>query len=226
MIRALVTDIEGTTSAIRFVVDELFPYAAKHLPAFVRQHAQQAEVAALLADVAAIAQLDVDDQEALIQQLLDWIASDQKITPLKSLQGLIWQQGYVSGELRGHVYADAAEQLQRWHAAGLQLAVYSSGSVAAQKLLFAHSTAGDLTPLFSAYFDTHIGAKTHASSYQQIATALNLPAEAMLFLSDIAAELSAARQAGFEVIGLNREGKDVDADFRWVDSFAAIGLLA
>lgn len=206
MIRAIVTDVEGTTSSLAFVKDTLFPYAASALPAFVRAHGDDHEVAALLAEVAA--ETGARDHAAVIDTLLGWIREDRKATPLKTLQGLIWAEGYASGRLRGHVYADAARQLRAWHAAGIRLYVYSSGSVKAQELLFAHTPFGDLTPLFDGYFDTRIGGKREAASYRGILAGLGLPADEVLFLSDVCAELDAAREAGMRTCQLLREGVD------------------
>ncbi|HEY1075207.1 MAG TPA: acireductone synthase, partial [Fontimonas sp.] len=123
----------------------------------------------------------------------------------------VWKQGYEAGELKGHVYADTPVFLRQWHAAGKQLYVYSSGSVEAQQLIFGHSDAGDLTPLFSGYFDTRIGAKREAQAYRAIVGQLALPAGDVLFLSDIGAELDAARQAGMQTCQLLRDDKAVAA---------------
>lgn len=204
MIKAIVTDIEGTTSSLSFVKDVLFPYARAHLPAFVRQHQDESEVASLLEDARREAGADLDGEQ-LITQFIDWIDRDQKITPLKSLQGLIWEAGYRQGDFKGHIYADAARQLQTWKAAGYALYVYSSGSVYAQKLLFGHTEYGDLTPLFSGYFDTHIGGKREVESYQRIAEQIQFQPGEILFLSDIKEELDAAHQAGLNTYWLIRE---------------------
>ncbi len=224
-IRAILTDIEGTTSAVSFVFDVLFPYARQHLADFVRQQAGQPEVAAQLAAVRAESAEPEADLERLIAILLDWMAADRKATPLKALQGMVWQQGYASGALRGHVYPDAVAALRQWHADGLQLYVYSSGSVQAQKLIFGCSEAGDLTPLFSGYFDTTVGPKRAAESYVRISQALGLPAGQILFLSDVVEELDAARAAGMATCGLAREG-GLLAGHPAVASFAAISPLA
>jgi enolase-phosphatase E1 len=205
MIKAILTDIEGTTSSLSFVKDVLFPYAAEHLPDFVRSHRDEPPVAALLEDARAVAD-GAGDEEALIAQLLDWIATDRKITPLKALQGLIWEEGYARGDFSGHVYADAARRLRDWHRAGLSLYVYSSGSVHAQKLLFGHTDYGDLTPVFDGFFDTRIGGKRERESYSAIASEIGLPPGEILFLSDILEELDAAHDAGMATIALRREG--------------------
>jgi enolase-phosphatase E1 len=204
MIKAIVTDIEGTTSSISFVKDVLFPYARKRLPAFIVTHADKPEVQHWLHETAREAGMVSADQQEIIALLQQWIDEDRKATPLKALQGLIWEEGYRSGEFRSHVYPDVAENLQKWKKQGISLYVYSSGSVAAQKLLFRHSEVGDLTPLFSGYFDTEIGAKREIDSYQRIAAAIGLPADAILFLSDIVEELDAAGAAGLRTVQLAR----------------------
>lgn len=205
MIKAIVTDIEGTTSSLSFVKDVLFPYARSHLADFVRSHAQESAIKSLLEEVCQVIGEQLDTEQIIIQ-LINWMDEDKKITPLKSLQGLIWEAGYQQGDFMGHIYSDAAEQLKKWHLQGLALYVYSSGSVYAQKLLFAHTEFGDLTPLFSGYFDTHIGAKKDVPSYQYIAEHIGLPANQLLFLSDISEELNAAKAAGFATIQLMRDG--------------------
>lgn len=222
MIKAIITDIEGTTSSLSFVKDILFPYARAKLPDFVRQYAEQPDIAELLNDVAHCVGQALNTEEA-ITQLLQWLDDDQKITPLKTLQGLIWQYGYQQGDFTGHVYQDAVEQLNDWHARGIALYVYSSGSVYAQKLLFAHSDFGDLTPLFRDYFDTRIGGKKDTVSYQHIAAHIGLAAQELLFLSDIVEELNAAQLAGFNTIQLVRDA-DIDrtASHKQVNSFAEI----
>ncbi|UXI67100.1 acireductone synthase [Tahibacter amnicola] len=204
MIRAIVTDIEGTTSSISFVKDVLFPYAAEHLPAFVASHGDKPDVKTWLDATARDAGLDPADRGAIVATLLAWIREDRKATPLKALQGMIWADGYESGAYRAHMYPEVAKQLRDWKASGLPLYVYSSGSVAAQKLFFRYSEAGDLTPLFDGYFDTEIGGKREAGSYARIAEAIGVEAKAILFLSDIAEELDAARAAGLQTTWLCR----------------------
>lgn len=206
MIQAIVTDIEGTTSSIDFVHQTLFPYARRHLRSFIRERAGDPQVAADLAEVAKLEgrALDIDQAADVLER---WIDEDRKLTPLKSLQGLIWARGYAEGALSGHVYADTPIWLRRWHAAGKRLYIYSSGSVAAQRLIFGHSDAGDLTPLFSGYFDTRVGAKREAASYRNILAAIGLPGESVLFLSDIGEELDAARSAGLKTTQLIRDAK-------------------
>ena len=220
-IKAIVTDIEGTTSAVSFVFDVLFPYAAKHLPDFVRQNAERADVAEQLDAVRRDSNAPQADVERVVEILLSWIEEDRKATPLKALQGMVWAQGYHAGQLKGHVYPDAVEALKRWHQAGYQLFVYSSGSIQAQKLIFGCSEAGDLTPLFSGYFDTTSGPKREAQSYTNIQQALGVEPQDILFLSDIVEELDAAQSAGLQTCGLAREGGELGSHIT-VDSFTGI----
>jgi len=224
MIKAIVTDIEGTTSSILFVKDVLFPYARANLADYVRSHADDPQVKLLLDDVCKEAGSELS-LEQIIAQLIQWIDEDKKATPLKSLQGLIWEAGYRQGDFKGHLYPDAAEKLRAWKADGLDLYVYSSGSVYAQKLLFGHTEYGDLTPLFSGYFDTHIGGKREQQSYDNIAKQLDMPANQLLFLSDIKEELDAAKATGFETIWLVRDSTpDPQAEHRQVNNFNQIDV--
>lgn len=171
-IKAILTDIEGTTSAVSFVFDVLFPYAAEHLPDFVRQNAARVDVAEQLDAVRRDSGEGHADTERVIAILLGWIAEDRKATPLKALQGMVWEQGYQAGQLKGHVYPDAVQALKDWHQQGYRLFVYSSGSIQAQKLIFGCCEAGDLSPLFSGYFDTTSGPKRDVQSYQRISEAV------------------------------------------------------
>lgn len=159
MIKAILTDIEGTTSSLSFVKDVLFPYSRERMADFVRRHGQEPAVRLLLDEVARLAGVNHTDDNRITEQLVRWIDEDQKITPLKALQGMIWEEGYRRGDFKGHVYEDAVRNLRRWQERGIRLYVYSSGSVQAQKLLFGHTGYGDLTPLFSGYFDTAVGGK-------------------------------------------------------------------
>ena len=225
MIKAIVTDIEGTTSSLSFVKDVLFPYARAHLADFVRRYEHKPQVLALLEDVRGEVGAELTTEQIIVQ-FIHWIDEDKKITPLKSLQGLIWEAGYQQGGFKGHIYPDAAERLKAWKAQGLDLYVYSSGSVYAQKLLFAHTEYGDLTPLFSGYFDTHIGGKRDSQSYRNIAEQLAVPAEQLLFLSDIKEELDAAREAGLSTVWLIRDGViDSQAEHQQATSFEQINPL-
>ena len=224
MVQAVVTDIEGTTSSISFVKEVLFPYAAAHMARFLREHwnepAVQEQIRALAADTGADV-ASADDADRILQQ---WIREDRKATPLKTLQGMIWKAGYQSGAYTAHLYPDTAPALRRWHDAGLPLYVYSSGSLAAQKLFFGYSDAGDLTPLFSGYFDTTTGMKQEADSYRKIAASIGVPASEIVFLSDIEGELNAAREAGFQTILLDRDGKAPASSHQCVKSFVEISF--
>jgi enolase-phosphatase E1 len=181
--------------------------------------AHEDKVAPILDAVRAEAGDDGLSTSGCVALLTEWHDADRKIGPLKSLQGLIWAQGYDQGALKGHVYEDAVAGLRRWHARGIKLAVYSSGSVAAQKLLFGHSECGDLTPLFAAHFDTAVGGKQEAGSYRAISAALALPPAEILFLSDVEAELAAAHEAGFAVTLLARDGQPQASPFPVATSF-------
>lgn len=226
--RAILTDIEGTVCPIAFVKQVLFPYARAHLPAFVAAHAGDAKVRRCLDDARATAGDPALGDDAAIALLLQWIDEDRKLTALKTLQGLVWAAGYQSGELVCPIYDDAAAALRAWHAAGQPLYVYSSGSAAAQRLLFGHTTHGDLTPLFRNYFDTTIGPKLEAGSYRAIARAAGVAPEAILFLSDHPGELDAASAAGLRTICLDRGEAALTAAMphRRVATFAAIAPLA
>ena len=195
---AILTDIEGTTTSIAFVKDRLFPFAAAALEDFLAAEGETPAVREILAAVRAAA-----PGQDPVAALRGWMAADAKVTPLKALQGLIWHQGYADGRLRGHLWPDVAPCLRAW-AAGLRLAVYSSGSVEAQRDLFGHSEAGDLLPLFAGFFDTAMGGKREAASYAAIAASLGLAPDAILFLSDVAEELDAAAAAGMQVCQLVR----------------------
>jgi len=190
-VRAVVLDIEGTTSAIAFVKETLFPFAEGALDGFLRDYGKEPEVSAILDEVRALA--PGQDPAAALR---GWMARDEKVTPLKALQGLIWRKGFEDGALRGHLWPDVAPCLRAWAAGGIALRIYSSGSVEAQRLLFGHSEAGDLTPLLSGYDDTRTGPKREAASYAAIAAAAGQTPGAMLFLSDVVEELDAAAAAG------------------------------
>jgi len=207
LVKAILTDIEGTTSSLSFVKDVLFPYSKEKLPEFVRRFRENPQVDRILDEVKKIEGKDISEEE-VVQTLLRWIDEDRKITPLKELQGLIWEEGYKSGELKGHIYEDAYSKLREWHEKEIPIYVYSSGSVKAQKLLFSHTNYGDITYLFSGYFDTKIGNKKESESYRKIAKEIGLKPEEILFLSDNPDEIIAAAKAGMQVIRFAREGEN------------------
>jgi enolase-phosphatase E1 len=224
MIKAILTDIEGTTSSLSFVKDVLFPYSRARMAQFIRANAAEPDVHAQLDEVRKLAGADLDTEQ-VIAQLIRWIDEDKKVTPLKALQGMIWEAGYRGGDYRGHVYEDTPRNLKKWKDSGKRLYVFSSGSVFAQKLIFGFSDAGDLTTLFSGYFDTNIGNKRDAAAYRKIAAEIGQRPEEILFLSDIQEELDAARDAGMQTIHVVRDGKaDPDAPHRQVRNFDEVRL--
>lgn len=213
--KVLLFDIEGTTTDINFVHKVLFPYATERIAEYVRKNPEHPAVHEVMA------QLPTPTIDGAIALLLAWIAEDKKIGALKTLQGDIWTEGYKSGAFKGHVYPDVRPAWEDWKKQGLKLAIYSSGSVTAQKLIFGHSENGDLTPLLSAYFDTKVGAKREFKSYQTIAEELKVPAADVTFFSDIKEELDAARAAGMKTIHLFRSGT-VPTDHTSTSTFAGL----
>jgi enolase-phosphatase E1 len=211
--RAVLLDIEGTTTPVSFVYRTLFPFAAAHVEEFLEQHSADKDVAVVVEQLGR----DRQAQARNVPDLPAWsdasfkdrlrsvavyvrylIERDSKATALKTLQGKIWEAGYRQGKLRGEVYPDVALAFSRWRAHGRHIAIFSSGSILAQKLLFAHSTAGDLTGFLNGFFDTTTGPKREAQSYRRIAAALSLSPAEILFISDVTAELDAARAAGMQ----------------------------
>lgn len=227
--RAVLLDIEGTTTPIAFVHDVLFSYAKTHVGDYLAKHFNTEDVRK---DIQLLRQEHATDvrenkqppplaepeSAAELESITDYvqwlIGLDRKSTGLKSLQGKIWREGYSEGSLRSQVYPDVAPALARWRTAGLNVSIFSSGSVLAQQLLFAHTEAGDLTPFINNYFDTSIGPKAAAQSYRRIAETLDLPPGAILFISDVVAELAAAREAGMKTVLSIRPGNQpqVSAD--------------
>lgn len=223
----ILTDIEGTTSSISFVADVLFPYFndrigqltnLTHIPE-VQQAFEETKKLAKELDGETI-----ETTDEIIAKLKSWSLADKKITPLKTVQGVIWKEGYESGELKGHVYADVEPIVKKWTQEGRKAGVFSSGSVAAQKMLFQNSEAGDLTVYFSNYFDTTTGGKRETETYTKIADALNFCPENILFLSDVTEELIAAKTAGFQTVQLIREGNPPNWD-KTVSSFNEVDQL-
>jgi enolase-phosphatase E1 len=211
-----VLDIEGTTSAAGYVQGDLYDYARPRLRPWLSDHADSAAIANAVAQARAEAGLAADaDLDAVVAALHGWMDADVKATPLKTIQGQIWAEGFAAGELSSHFFADVVPQLRAWHAFGLRLAVFSSGSVASQVPWFRHADAGDLTPLIEGYFDTiSAGSKREAASYHAIASALKVSPSDALFLTDLPAELDAARDAGWQVVGVRRPGEpNAAADF-------------
>jgi enolase-phosphatase E1 len=215
-IAVVLCDIEGTTTPISFVHEVLFPYARARIESFLDAHADDPEVRVIVDALRAEQRAETgnrrpttDDARApnpepripdLVKYIHGLIDRDRKSGPLKALQGRIWKDGYASGELKGEVYADVPEAFARWTSAGVRVAIFSSGSVLAQQLIFGRSTAGDLTRFLSAYFDTRVGAKGEPDSYRRIVEAVGAPAARVLFLSDVVPELDAARAAGLQTL--------------------------
>ncbi len=222
MIKAVLLDIEGTIGDIAFVRDVLFPFARARVDAVLSARWADAEVAATVAGARVASGLALADAQAAAGQFIAWIDEDKKITPLKTLQGIIWREGYQTGELKAHLYPDAVEAIRAWQGRGLKLCIYSSGSVEAQKLYMAHSVAGDLAPLISGYFDTTTGPKAEPVSYTRIAAALALPPNAIVFFSDAAAETDAARAAGLEAYDVDRKLPPERAASGTIASFASV----
>jgi enolase-phosphatase E1 len=217
--RVILLDIEGTTTPVAFVYQKLFPYASSRLDSFLREHFREPEIQSLVRDLEAQHQAD-DGQasrppewkhgsersqlESVIAYGLWLMARDSKCTPLKSLQGRIWQQGYERGELHGEVYADVPAAMQRWRRQGREIYIYSSGSVLAQQLLFRSTRFGDLTKDISGFFDTRVGAKSEVESYRKIAVSVECAPREFLFISDAEKEVQAARYAGMHATLCNR----------------------
>jgi enolase-phosphatase E1 len=220
-IRALLLDIEGTTTPASFVYDVLFPYARTHLRAFLGRHADDADVQGAIAALREERAADAKRGGAVPawEDTLDGAAAygrfltdnDRKSTALKSLQGRVWEEGYRSGALRGEVFADVAPAFERWRRQGRDIAIFSSGSVLAQRLLFGSTAAGDLTSFVRDWFDTTTGPKWEAESYRLIARALGHEAPAILFISDVGRELEAAEAAGLATALCVRDGEAVAA---------------
>ena len=204
MIKALLLDIEGTVGDIAFVRDVLFPYARKRLSETLRMRWSDPAIANIVAEASTAAGKPLTSSDAATEQFAAWMAEDRKITPLKTLQGIIWRGGYVSGELKAHLYPDAIEAIDAWRKNGLRIFIYSSGSIEAQKLYFAHSVAGDLSGVIENYFDTTTGPKAEPASYTKIAQSIGLAPNDILFLSDAPAETTAATTAGLQVRRIDR----------------------
>jgi enolase-phosphatase E1 len=225
MVRYILTDIEGTTTSIKFVCDTLFPYFKKHFLSFFAENYPNDGIAeniqAVQATVLAEENKAITEAEA-VAKLMEWADADRKHTALKNLQGIVWQLGYRKGEIKGHIYPDVPPKLEEWLSMNVQVGIYSSGSVQAQQLIFGYSVFGDLTPYFSHYFDTLVGGKRETQSYLNIQDVLELPAEMILFLSDVEAELDAAQAAGFQTIQLVREGTVPGKKHQTVQDFTEI----
>lgn len=236
-VRTILLDVEGTTTPLDFVYEVLFPYARSHAQEFLERHRASPDVRR---DLNALRQENLDDarrglnppalpndwETASLLAYLEWlILRDRKSTPLKSLQGKIWEEGYRSGELRSQVFEDVPPALERWHKEQRTVSIFSSGSVLAQKLLFGHTTGGDLTRYLSSYFDTTVGSKTDPGSYQTIASALRSSRLDTVFISDVTSELDAAGAAGLQTLLCLRPGNRPQPanTYPSIRSFAEVG---
>jgi len=245
--RGILLDIEGTTSSVSFVYDVMFPYVRKHLtfevfanwlePEYIEafdaiaKDAGHASLDAWLKTQSLTRDKPLRAAEVVCQEVTRLMDADVKATGLKQLQGLIWKNGFESGELQAHVYDDVPPALETWNAADKDVRIYSSGSVQAQHLFFGHTIAGNLLSKFRGHYDTTIGGKKESASYQKIAAEYRLPANDILFLSDIVAELDAARSAGLQTALVVRPGnapnqQSTGAPHSTLENFAQLDLPA
>jgi enolase-phosphatase E1 len=225
--RYILTDIEGTTSSVSFVYDGLYPYFMQNIRSFLAIHSSRTDLLGPVADVRDTVlreEAKLIPQEDVASTLIEWTENDRKHGALKAIQGAVWRLAYEKGEIRGHIYEDVPPALERWKQSGLSMGVYSSGSVEAQKLIFAFSVLGDLEHFFSDHFDTGTGPKREAPSYSKIRQKLGIPADEILFLSDTEAELDAAGKAGFFTTQLVREGTRPGKRHRVAHDFSEIQL--
>jgi enolase-phosphatase E1 len=214
--RWVVVDIEGTLTPTNMVHVVLYDYARTRLGPWIDGHPDDPVVAGAVSEIRSLGGLsDNAGTDEIVAVLHGWMDADQKIAPLKTLQGLIWQQGYADGDLVSEFFPDVVPALRAWHDSGLDLAVFSSGSVAGQIASFSRTTDGDVTGLFSAHFDTvNAGPKREAGSYAVMTAKLNAGSGQIVFFSDVPAELDAAAEAGWQTVGLARPGEPFgDADF-------------
>jgi len=235
-------DIEGTTCPVTYVAEILFPYASANLAPYLKTHQEDASVRALIQELEIFWQQDKDQQardlfssyrqsgekgvEGILPYLMLLIQSDRKVTPLKDLQGKIWAEGYAKGELMGPIFDDVPPSLRDWQQQGAVLAVYSSGSIDAQQLIYKYSNHGDLRPLFNHWFDTHTGSKHEPRSYTRIAELMGCEPAALLFISDSHSELDAAGKGGLQIVCSNRERNADEASepYATIHNFQQISL--
>lgn len=215
--RGILLDIEGTTSSISFVYDVMFPFVRKHVAAFLGENWElepvQESVAMLAEDLEEQSvkqwlshESAKANQDQVVNGVIGLMDADRKATGLKQLQGLIWKDGFESGDLVAHLFDEVADCIERWHESGIDVRIYSSGSIQAQKLFFGHTVAGDLTHMLNAHYDTTTGAKRDPESYRRIASEFDCRPDQILFVSDVIAELAAAKTAGLETVLSVRPG--------------------
>ncbi|RYV03849.1 acireductone synthase [Shewanella sp. OPT22] len=223
-IRAIVVDTAGTTTDLSFIEDVLFPYSSDKLADFLTANQDNVLVDNCIADIKEMA-LEADaDLDRVVEILQQWIAEDRKATPLKTLQGLVWKQGYAENAFTGHIYPDFIDAINQYKQHGIRIYSFSSGSVDAQKLLFSHSDGGDLTPLFSGHFDTRTGNKTYKQAYLNILNTISLSPKQVLFVSDRLEELKAADEAGLNVVYMKRLSEQTEANYKTIESFSELSL--
>ena len=242
MSKTILVDLEGAISSLAFVKETLFPYAKEHIKDYILDNYEHEPKLFPIIDIVLEevkngnaqgisydpTQVDIIIEAQLytaIQALLQWMSEDKKITPLKELQGLIWEEGYQKSAFKGFIYEDAYNWLKKEKESGSAIYVYSSGSVKAQKLLFEHSAYGDIRELFTGFFDTKIGSKKAAESYKNIALEIAIPPREITFYSDIEDELKAASEAGLEVVQVRRKEDyedSVESEYKLIDSFTGL----
>ncbi|MGE4260697.1 acireductone synthase [Shewanella sp.] len=223
-IRAIIVDTAGTTTDQHFIQDVLFPYSLKAMPIFLERQQQNFLVDACISDTRDIA-LEDDASLARVAEILQtWIQEDRKATPLKTLQGLIWKEGYAQNDFTGHIYPDFIEAIKQYRAQGLRVYSFSSASVEAQKLLFSHSDGGDLTELFNGHFDTRTGSKLDKQAYSNILNTISLAPKQVLFVSDLLGELKAAAAAGMQTCQMVRDSSVKTGDYRQIHSFSELQI--
>ncbi|XP_037817326.1 enolase-phosphatase E1 [Lucilia sericata] len=241
-VKIILTDIEGTTTSISFVKDTLFPYAKEHTEKYLQDTCETLETKNIIKDLKNLPQYEVFLKETsttpekevdinVISQFVNYlIDKDLKLGPLKTLQGYVWAEGYKSGNIKGHVYPDVPAAFKLWHEAGVSVAIYSSGSIKAQQLLFGQTELGNLLPYITAHFDTTSGHKQEKQSYINIAQSLNIDPQDILFLTDIVKEAEAARLAGYQTAVLSRPGNgpltdDDKSQFTILNDFESLKIV-
>lgn len=235
--KVILLDIEGTTASVDFVHDVMFPFVTRNLPSFLDATWNTADTRAACERIAQDAGQESltawenvtgkEGRTLVEEQIAELMRGDVKATGLKAMQGLVWQAGFDSGELVAPIYEDVLPELERWKSRGIDIRIYSSGSIAAQKLFFGHTQHGDVLSHFSGHYDTTIGGKKDSLSYQKIAADIGVAPAEILFVSDLEGELEAAQAAGVRVAAAIRPGNKPlsdSASFPRISSFAEIQI--
>ncbi|KFZ36270.1 haloacid dehalogenase [Shewanella mangrovi] len=223
-IRAIIVDTAGTTTDHAFIHDVLFPYSIKAMPTYLAQHKDDVLVDNCICDTREMALEEDASIERVAEILQQWVKEDRKATPLKTLQGLIWKEGYAKGEFTGHIFPDFIDAATRFKARGIRLYSFSSASAEAQKLLFSHSDGGDLTEIFNGHFDTRTGGKQDKQAYSNIINTISMAPKQVMFISDLADELKAAQSAGLQTCQMLRDPAEAAGSFRHIRSFNDLQL--